>query len=223
MPRRIIFLILLLALAAAPVHALDAGHCDTPEGLSAKLRTEGHKIVATMDVYGYDVDAKEWGHVASLITATPDLKRWYTLKGDQPLGTKSTRMCIAAKGKNLEINDHRKDAVPRVTRYRFEREKALASCEKVRRNYVAGARCNEHYAVLADLQKEFGERIALQGEADGGVLMTIAADPNSNKSEPLGDRGYRMLVTTSDGAAGIASSGQRFAFSEWVLAVFGER
>jgi hypothetical protein len=221
--RRITFLISLLVLAAAPAHALDVGRCDTPEGLSAKLRTEGHKIVATMDMYGYDVDAKEWGHVAVLITATPDLKHWYTLKGDQPLGTKSTRMCIADRGKALEISDYRRDGPATVTRYRFVREKALASCEKVLRNYMPGARCNEHYVVVEGFRKEFGERIAMQGEAEGGILMTIVANPNSNKDKFLSDRDYRMLVTTSDGAAGIALRGERFAFSEWVLSVLDRR
>jgi len=183
-----------------------------------KLKAEGHKIVATMDTFGYDVDAKGWGHVASLITATPDMAHWYTLKGDQPLGTKSARMCVADGGKTLEISDYRRDGPATVTRYRFDRDKALASCEKVRQNYIAGARCNEHYAVVEGLQREFGERIALQGEA-GGVLMTIVANPNSNKNKLLSDRNYRMLVTTSDGGAGIALRGERFEFSDWILSV----
>tara|TARA_B100000965_G_scaffold326665_1_gene289242 strand:- start:521 stop:1096 length:576 start_codon:yes stop_codon:yes gene_type:complete len=191
--------------------------------LSAKLKAEGHKIVATMDIYGHDVDRKEWGHVASLVTARTNLAHWYVLKGDHPLGTKSARMCIAAKGRNLEINDYRRDDHPTVTRYRFDRAEALKGCEKVRQNYLKGARCNEHYAVVKGLGKEFGERIALQGETENGTMMTILADPNSDAGEFQGDRDFRMLVTTSEGAAGIASSGQRFAFSQWVLSVLDKR
>jgi hypothetical protein len=213
----------LLIAVAGEAAALDLGHCDTPEKLSAMLKAEGHKIVATMDVFGYHVDDENWGHVASLVTARPDLTRWYILKGDKPLGTKSSRMCIAGKGKNLQINDHRRAGTPTVTRYRFDRERAMKGCEKVRQNFVKGARCNEHYAAVAGLGKEFGERIALQGQDDRGLLMTMIADPNSNSTEYEGDRDYRMLVTTTDGAAGIAASGVRFAFSQWVISVLDKR
>ena len=192
--------------------------------MSTKLKAEGHKTVATMNLYGYSVEDKEWGHSAALVTATPDLKRWYSLKGDRPLGKRSSRYCIADKGKNLEINDHRRDGPLTVTRYRFDQKRALASCEKVRKNYAAGARCNEHYFVVKSFKKEFDERIALQGEAEGGVLMTILADPNKSTSGTiLTDRDYRMLVTTSEGAAGIAARGEQFEFSKWVLSVFDKQ
>lgn len=223
MTRRITFAASLVFAISAPAYALEIGHCDTPDKLSAALKAEGHKIVATMDVFGYSVSREEWGHVASLVTARPDLTRWYIVKGDRPLGTRSTRMCIAAKGKTLEINDYRRDGAPTVTRYRFDRSRALESCETVQQNFIEGAGCNEHYAVVNGLRDEFGERIALQGESEGGILMTIIADPHTDPEEFEGDRDYRMLVTTSEGAAGIASSGIRFAFSDWVLSALNKR
>lgn len=177
-----------------------------------------------MNLYGYSVEEKEWGFSAALVTATPDLKLWYSLKGDRPLGVRSSRYCIADKGKNLEINDHRRDGQPTVTRYRFDRDKALASCEQVRKNYIAGAACNEYYFVVEGFKKEFRQRIALQGEAEGGILMTILAKPNKIANGTiLTDRDYRMLVTTSEGAAGIAASGEQFEFSKWILSVLNKQ
>lgn len=180
------------------------------------MKAEGHKVVATMNLYGYSVEDKEWGYSAALITATPDLKHWYSLKGDRPLGVLSTRYCIADKGVNLEINDHRRDGKPTVTRYRFEREKALASCEQVRKSTGKNYGCNEHYHIVDGLKKEFGELIALQGEAEGGVLMSITANPSHEMD-------YRMLVTTSEGATGIVASGEQFEFSKWVISVLNNQ
>lgn len=162
--------------------------------------------------------------VAEMVTATPDLKRWYVIKGDQPLGIKSTLFCVATKGTNLEINDYRRDDPPTVTHYRFDRAKALAECDEIAKNFIDGVEkgigCNEFNEGLRILEEDLGERIALQGEAVGGVLVTIIADPGGGPEEELlGDRDYRTLVTASAGATGIARRGARFRFSGWILSV----
>tara|TARA_R110002072_G_scaffold211424_1_gene368964 strand:- start:13870 stop:14529 length:660 start_codon:yes stop_codon:yes gene_type:complete len=219
----------MLYLWPVSAYALDVGHCDTPEGLSAALKAEGHKIVASMDAVGISLkEGGKVGFVAEMVTATPDLKHWYVIKGDRPLGTKSTRFCIATKGRNLQINDHRKDGPPTVTRYRFDREKALAECDEVAKQFIDGVekgiRCNEFNEGLRIAERDLNERIALQGEAEGGVLMTIVADPGNGPAEGLlGNRDYRMLVTASAGATGIARSGARFEFSQWVLSVLNQK
>jgi len=217
MPLRIIPLLSVLILAAVPAHALDVGACDTPENLSASLRAEGHKIVASMDMVGISLrEGGKVGYDAELITATPDLKRWYAIKGDRPLGEKSTRLCIAAKGRNLEINDYRRNGEPTVTRYRFDRAAALAQCDEIAEQIIDGVEkgisCNELNAGLRILEEDTGGRIALQGESDRGVLVTIIADP-ANEND------YRVLITASKGATGIARSGVRFGFSDWVRSV----
>lgn len=82
--------------------------------MTAWLKEEGHKIVAGMDCHGFSVSRNEGGFVAELVTATPNLQHWYMVKGDQPLGTKPSRFCVATKGQNLEINDHRRGGPPRA-------------------------------------------------------------------------------------------------------------
>lgn len=221
MPRRIILLIPLFFLTASPAHALDVGQCDAPEGLSAVLRAENHKIVASMDMIGVSLkEGGKAGYAAEMITATPDLKSWYAVKGDRPLGAKSTRLCIAASGKNLEVSDYRKAGEPTVTRYRFDRDKALTECNEIAKNFIDGAEkgvgCNEFNEGLRILERDTGGRIALQGESDSGTLVTIIADPDNEND-------YRVLVTASAGATGIARSGIRFGFSDWVLSVLNAR
>lgn len=188
--------------------------------MSAKLKAEGHKIVATMNRYGYSVSKEEWGHFASIVTARTDFSRWYILKGDQPLGVRSSRYCIGIKGSNLEISDYRKSGKATVTRYKFDAAEAKESCKKI---YDGKSRCEEHYGLLARLEENLGERIALQGQVDGAALMTIVADPNSNTAEEHGDRDYRQVVTNTDGAALISASGEAFAFSDPVLTAFAKR
>lgn len=219
--RRITFAASLFFLIAAPAHALDVGHCDTPEGLSAKIKAEGHKLVAGMDRIGVslkDGGKAAWG--ANLVTVTPDLKRWYMLRGDKPLSERSTRMCVSAAGRNLEINDHRRKGPPTVTRYHFDRAKALAECDEVAKRFIDGVekgiRCNEFNEGLRILEEDLGERIALQGIGDHGTLMTIIANPE-------GEKDFRMLATAPAGATGIALSGRGFAFSAWVMTVLNKR
>lgn len=226
MPRRITFLIPLLFLTATPAHALDAGECAAPAQMSAWLKAEGHKVVASMDAIGVSLKRQKADYVAEMVTATPDLKRWYVIRGDRPLGTKSTRFCVATAGRDLEINDYRKDGPPTVTRYRFDRSKALAECDRIARDTVGGEngiRCNEYYESLRILKEDLNERVALQGLADDDVLVTIVADPSDGPpDERMGKRDYRMLATASAGATGVARSGVRFAFSTWVLSVLNE-
>lgn len=229
MPRRITFLFPLLLLTATPAHALDAGQCAAPAQLSAWLKAEGHKAVASMDAIGVSLKrGGKAGFVAELVTATPDLKRWYVIRGDRPLGTKSTRFCVATTGRDLEINDYRRNGTPTVTRYRFDRASALAQCDEVAKQFIDGVakgiRCNEFNEGLRILRSDLNERIALQGIADDGVLVTIVANPGGGGNESqLGERHYGMLVTASAGATGIARSGARFGFSQWVLSVLNEQ
>lgn len=216
---------ILMAMAvASPAPALEVGTCDTPEGLSAKIKAEGHKTVATMERVGLSM--KQGGQttfIAQLVTATPDLKRWYIVNGDQPLSKRSTGKCVVVTGRNLEINDYRKDGTPTVTRYRFNRAKALTECDKVEKNFVVGEntgiRCKEFYVVISRAIKTFGERIALQGLNNFASLTTIIADPGGPEDSILGKYDYRMLVTAPKSATGIAARGRNFRFSKWVLSV----
>lgn len=226
--RRLTLAASLLFLIAASAHALDTGQCAPPAQMTAWLKAEGHKVVASMDAVGISLKHGAGAvFVAEMVTATPDLKHWYVIKGDRPLGTKSTRFCVATKGRNLQINDHRKDGPPTVTRYRFDRAKALAECDEVAKRFIDGVekgiRCNEFNEGLHIAERDLNERIALQGEAEGGVLMTIVADPGDGPTEELlGNRDYRMLVTAPAGATGIARRGARFEFSQWVLSVLNQ-
>lgn len=230
MPRRIILSLPFLILSAVPAHALEVGHCDTPEKLSAKVEAEGHKIVAMMDRAGVSPDKGGRHDIAQIVTATPDLDRWYVVNGDEPLSKRSSRMCVVIAGKNLEINDHRRDGPPTVTRYRFDRDKALADCERldreVRRKKGYGIRCNEYnYAVrlFAD-DPEFYERMALQGISDDKTLVTFVADPRGTENDgPMGPNDYTMFVTTPAGATTISARGIRFSFSNWIRTALNKR
>lgn len=206
---------------SAPAYALDIGTCDTPEGLSAKIAEEGHKIVATMDRIGISLDRGGVRRdIAQLVTATPDLKSWYIVNGDEPLSTPSTRMCVAAKGFNLEINDYRFKDKPTLTRYYFKRDEALAECDEMEEKFVVGEntgiRCNELYEGMRNLEEATGERVAIQGMGYRGTLMTMIATTDEG-------RGYRMLATAPKGATGIAARGIGFSYSDWILGVLDIR
>ena len=219
--RRITLVASLFLLIAPPAHALDVGYCDTPEKLSARIKAEGHKIVAGMERLGVSLNqGGTAAYGANLVTATPDLTRWYMVRGDKPISERSSRMCVSAAGRNLEINDHRREGPPTVTRYRFDRAKALAECKEVEQRFVVdentGIHCNELNDGVRLLEERLNERIALRGTTDQGTLMTVVANPD-------GDKTFRMLATAPAGATGIALGGRGFAFSSWVVAVLNKR
>lgn len=206
-----------------PAIALDEGFCTSPSEMTTLLSDEGHKIIATMDRHGYDVEKEEWGFIAVLVTATPDLEGWYFVSGNEPLGTTSTEFCITIAGKNLELNDYRNDAVPAVSKYNFDPDAAQKGCERMQEAFINGVACGEHYVVVEDYKRQFNERVALQGESIGGVLVTIVANPDpTTDGEFLTDRNYHSLATTSEGAVTIAGSGEHFEFADLVLTAFDQ-
>ena len=215
---RIASLPVLILVLATPAFGLEEGFCAPPADMTELLRGEEHNIIATMDRHGYDVGSEEWGFIAVLVTTSPDLTSWYFVSGNKPLGTESTEFCITIAGKNLELNDHRQDRPPTVKKYRFDAAAAKAGCEKMQDAFLNGVACGEHYTVIEDYGRQFKERIALQGESVGGVLVTFVANPDPTTDGAfLTDKNYHTLATTSEGSVTIAGSGERFEFSELVL------
>lgn len=227
MPRRIALLIPLLFLIAAPAHALDVGHCDTPEKMSAALKAEGHKIVARMERVGVSLELNratgknKVARAATLLTAKPDMTRWYLVRSFAPLGARSDKMCISMAGRNLEINDYRRNGTPTVTAYEFDPDKALAECERLSDKV---GNCSDRAEFLQRLESRFAERIAVQGVTDKAGLMTLVADPGHDGREDVsGEQDFRILTTTGTGATAIALGGGKFSFSSWITGVLDQR
>lgn len=210
----------------SPALALEIGYCNTPQGLSAKLKTEGHRTVATMERVGVSLELNKAtgknlvARAANLVTATPDMKNWYIVRAFAPLGERSDKMCISSAGNNLEINDYRKDKKPTVTNYNFDKAKALAACKKLGDKV---SHCSDHAEFVEQLQRRLHERIALQGVSrDKKDLVTIVADPGISP-EDLGEKDFRILSTTMTGATAVSLSGYKFGFSKWVLGVLDKQ
>ena len=176
-------------------------------GVSLKLnRATGKKLVA---------------RGANLLTAKPDMTRWYLVGSDGPLGKRSDRMCVSMAGRNLEINDHRKDRQPTVRAFLFEQAKALAECKRISH---AVRNCSDHAEFLERMRKRFDERIAVQGITDKNGLMTIVANPGVRRTGGvLGDKNFRLLSTTRTGATAISLSGGKFNFSKWIVIVLNQQ
>ena len=130
-------------------------------------------------------------------------------------------MCVSAAGRNLEINDHRRNGEPSVTRLRFDVAKAKAECHTL---HSDESNCADHASMVTRMNERFGETIAMQGISDQGGLITIVANPGKSRTEGiLGDQDFRVLSTTPSGATVIALRGGKFSFSNWVLAVLDNR
>lgn len=201
--------------AASPAGALEIGQCGTPQEMSAALKGEGHKAVAEMNVWLVDPDSGEQVYGAQIVTATADLGRWYIVTGNSPLG-KSTRLCIGLKGRDLEVNDYRRDGPPRVTRYEFDREEALADCRALQDEIKGGVGCNARGDMLEGFERGHDARLALQGMAlsrsgGAGGLVTFVADAAD-------ERDYRALLTRPTGTTVIIGRGREFGLTRHALA-----
>ena len=166
-----------------------------------------------MERLGVNVDTKAVVHNGDLITATPDLKKWYLVGTDAPLGQRSKKMCISSAGINLEINDYRRNGKPTVTVYSFDESKALAHCKSMA---DWAKNCAPLSEMITRMQSRFSERIALQGVTDKKNLFVLVANP-SNKND------HRTLSTAASGATIIVRSGEKFSFSKWILSVLDKR
>jgi hypothetical protein len=93
--------LLLAAALSRHAHAADVGHGDTPEGLSARFKTEDQEAVGIATIV-------ESGN-AIIFTAGSGIG--YVLVADRPPGTKVTRLRVTNRLQDFRLHDARQPGV----------------------------------------------------------------------------------------------------------------
>ena len=83
----------LLALAgfvlACAVHAADIGECASPEAMTAKLKAEDQRSIASAQRVTRDKQLR-----GMIFTMSSDRSVGYILEADQPMGDRASKICV---------------------------------------------------------------------------------------------------------------------------------
>jgi hypothetical protein len=147
-------------------NAADIGDCDTPEAMTARLKTEGQHSVASAQMIA--PDKRLFGMI---FTMSDDRKVGYILKADQPLGDRAGQICIYERLADIRLYDARSAGIPNAALLKAPDEDAVANCKRLQ---LAGkfpqGNCSSLNQVLHRVEP-LGERVMIQGD-------TVAKGPS---------------------------------------------
>ena len=183
---------------------------------------EGHGFIANMNADLVNTDAKQFVKREHIVTATKDGSHWYLFRGDGSIG-KSSKLCLAMKGTDLEINQNYDNNLSSTTSgLAYNDNDALMGCVRLKQQRGNGLTCNGRNEMLDGVRQTDNQSLLLQGtiETRSGstsTLMSLVADPDNEED-------YRILVTIKDsGATTIAQSGTDANLAPRVVAEIKEK
>jgi len=177
----------------SPAFALEAGQCGPAAEIQAALKAEGQVPV----VIGNRVTTRK-DRPVNIFTADSN-RIGYELEGDAPQGQKSTRVCVASRYHDVQLNDITSPVIPSWALIGNDRRKAEADCKTrqaglcdsyddyVRRSHAAGRR------IMLVAQTD---RANADGSRRNGRLLTVIFKPD-----------HKLAEVTMTNAAGASESG----------------
>lgn len=231
-------LALAVVAAATRSHAADIGHCDTPESMTALLKAEGQRSLASgnQQVHGErlaDGTLRAANKMLGLIfTADPDGKVGYVLQASQPIGTRPEKLCVAERMHAIRLYDVRKPGLAPETLLKTTAEDAARRCDQMaKQRTIARGACGFHNSVMQK-SEAVGERIMMLGQGvqkqpDGswqpdGTLITITANMTGDGTMRDG-RGAIQYTMLPEGATIIASVFIGTAYTETARQILASR
>lgn len=197
--------------AGSAALALEPGYCAPPNVVQQQLQEEGLIPLAAMNRLQANVEKQDSELVAQFIMSTSDFSRWIVIKADEPIGTRASEICVSLQGRDLEVNDNRREELlPGVAEYTFDVEQAQAQCDRINSRVEGSTACNERNIALNYFDTELGEKLAFQGiqvgvDGQDGGIWTLVADPV--------EQDFRTLATFNQGATIVSGRGDDFAYA----------
>ncbi len=195
---------LMAVLGAA--QAADIGECATPEAMTAKLKTEDQRSIASAQLI--TPDKRLFGMI---FTMSSDRKVGYILKADQPLGDRASQICVYNRMADIRLFDARQPGVPRAALLKARDADAHRNCERLQADgRMPAGKCSSLNEILRRVEP-FGERVMLQGftaerrpdgsyapdgtltTVSGNVLGSINDDPDHPSRGIVGGIAYSAL------------------------------
>ena len=91
--------------------AADIGECGTPEAMTAKMRAEGQRSIASAQ----RVQQEGSGAITykgMIFTSNADQSVGYILQADKPVGERANQICINNRMQGIRFSDARKPNTP---------------------------------------------------------------------------------------------------------------
>jgi hypothetical protein len=167
------------ALASAAAQAADSGACAAPDAMTAALKAEGQRSIASAQMI--TGDKRLFGMI---FTMNADRSVGYILKADQPLGDRAGEICVYNRMANIRLFDARKAGTPAGALLKAPEADASRRCDELAaQGKVARKACGALNTILQKTET-YGERVLLQGflverASDGsyrpdGTLATLS-------------------------------------------------
>ncbi|MEQ8228187.1 MAG: hypothetical protein RIA64_08885 [Rhodospirillales bacterium] len=196
-------------MTASPAMAqlsLKIGQCGKPAAVMQAVAKEGHGFIANMNADLVASGTSQFVKREHIVTATGNGSHWYMFSGNGAIG-KSSELCLAMKGTDLEINhNYDNDLASTTSALAYDRDDALLGCYKIHQQRGANTVCNDRDTLLKGFKQKSEQNLMLQGtiETRSGrtsTMMSLIVDPANQED-------YRILVTIKDsGATTIAQRG----------------
>lgn len=173
------FLVLAGLAFACAAHAADLNECAAPEAMTARLKAEGQRSIASADRVTLDRNV-----LGMIFTMNADRSAGYVLQSDQPTGQRATKFCVWTRLASLRLFDARKSGVADAALLKAPEADALRHCDALAKEQkVPRASCGS-FNTMKRKGEEHGEHVMLQGfvvekQADGalkpnGTLATVS-------------------------------------------------
>ncbi len=169
--------------------AADIGDCGTPEEMTAKLRAEDQRSIASAQ----RVQQSKGGVVSykgMIFTSNADRSVGYVLHADKPLGEKANKICVINRVQDIRFSDARKSNNPDSVFLNASDEDALKKCsELVREKKISQGTCGAFNKTIRSLNSA-GVKVMFQAfnvtrQPDGsykpdGTLTTVMGNVNGS-------------------------------------------
>ena len=110
--------------------AADIGECGTPEAMTAKMRAEGQRSIASAQ----RVQQEGSGAITykgMIFTSNADQSVGYILQADKPVGEKANQVCISNRMQGVRFSDARKPTTPESVLLKASDNDAISKCDSL--------------------------------------------------------------------------------------------
>ncbi len=162
------------------------------------------------------VKRTELGLSILLLTATTDLKQWYLLAGNQPIGQTPNQYCLLFSGSSLNVFNEQNLSEQALLSNQFDPLNAEIGCLDI--SGFGALTCTTRKAFEDELKaKDMGiavNALATKGYNNNGevhpqhfsnaLMLSLAVNPKNQS--------FKMTATTGDGATFLLEYGQDFKY-----------
>ena len=220
-PFKLLALFLTSALAmgvAGQALAADIGECGTPEAMTAKMRAEGQRSIASAQRVQQENGVGSYKGV--IFTSNADQSVGYILQADKPVGERANQVCISNRMQGIRFSDARNPNTPESVFLKGSDDEALKKCNDLAKDgKIVRGSCMPLNQAIKNINS-LGVRVMFQAfnvkkQADGsykpdGTLTTVMGNVTGvlgdNPKSLTGGVGGSILYSSLPDGATIANA-----------------